>query len=133
MKSFADWTQELAESVGEIQHHWETRKEAELKGMELQDYEEYGIEPNWQNPGAPTIDHSPNPFWNATPVPTTPAPGAPIPDPNPQQIPKMPPIVVAYSACDNCAATRYLYAHTIHQHEYHVCSNCLQVLTGGTP
>lgn len=24
MKSFADWTQELAESVGEIKHHWET-------------------------------------------------------------------------------------------------------------
>lgn len=23
MKSFADWTQELAESVGEVKHHWE--------------------------------------------------------------------------------------------------------------
>jgi hypothetical protein len=31
MKSFADWTQELAESVGPVEHHWETRKEAELK------------------------------------------------------------------------------------------------------
>lgn len=28
MKSFADWTQELAESVGSVEHHWETRKEA---------------------------------------------------------------------------------------------------------
>jgi hypothetical protein len=31
MKSFADWTDEIAQSVGEVTHHWETRKEAELK------------------------------------------------------------------------------------------------------
>lgn len=35
MKSFADWTQELAESVGGVQHHWETRKEAEIRGMDF--------------------------------------------------------------------------------------------------
>lgn len=40
MKTFADWTQELAETVGEVKHHWETRKEADLKAIEL--------EPRWQ-------------------------------------------------------------------------------------
>lgn len=44
MKSFADWTQELAESVGEVRHHWEEPKvEDEL------------YEPNWQAPGAPIL------------------------------------------------------------------------------
>lgn len=57
MKSFADWTQEIADSVGEVQHHWETRKEAEVKGIYnmsqdvfLKNFKDDEEQPGWPVP-----------------------------------------------------------------------------------
>lgn len=117
MKSFADWTQELAESVGEVTHHWETRKEADIKGIDLNfDWgaaeEHDAIAPNWQNPGSASI---PPPF-------------------SPPVIPQAAhPLFVAYAECNNCRKIAYLYEHDVYGKKYHVCNNCMHVLTGGTP
>ncbi len=118
MKSFADWTQELAESVGPVEHHWETRKEEEVKpynGAEALDkllddalYGDSAIAPNWQNPGAPVP--------SAPPMPQASHPQA-----------------VAYDECANCMKKAYLYEHDVYGKKYHVCSACLHVLTGVAP
>lgn len=59
MKSFADWTQELAESVGEIRHHWEEPKVEDELYEPVAPCDDWGLgsddaalTPNWQNPGA---------------------------------------------------------------------------------
>lgn len=53
MKSFADWTEELANAVGEVQHHWETRKEAELKADWTAPVLDDGEQPGWPVPDFP--------------------------------------------------------------------------------
>jgi hypothetical protein len=64
MKSFADWTQELAESVGEVKHHWEdpAPKTEQIFDIEsLDGYLEDTITPSWQAPGAPIPATAPPP------------------------------------------------------------------------
>jgi len=72
MKSFADWTQDIADRVGDVQHHWETNKETELKASDS--FEEH----SWAVPGQ---------------APVPPPPSAPLPDPSMTQ-----PI----DTCDDC-------------------------------
>lgn len=72
MKSFADWTDDIAQSVGEVKHHWET---------------DDGLEPRWQAQNGPDTmadisDPMPGaPYEQGTWTPTL-VPGVPCPDPN---------------------------------------------------
>lgn len=56
MKSFADWTQDIADRVGDVQHHWETRKEAELKASDS--FEEH----SWAVPGQAPVPAATQPI-----------------------------------------------------------------------
>lgn len=107
MKNFADWTQDLAESIGPVEHHWETRKEAELRGIVTQEFcEEFGgaIAPNWQNPGAPISG------------------GGAAPSHNPQ--PAMQ-VSVKYDFCEWCGLKGYLFVPPSDPNGPCICKTCL--------
>lgn len=103
MKSFADWTQDIADTVGEVQQHWETRKEAELKGMD----EEMGaIAPQWMQPGA----------------------AIPMPPPAGQMA-----VAYDKCAYCNEEDYLYPYRAHPNMDERHICRVCLNTVAGGTP
>lgn len=120
MKSFADWTQELAESVGEVKHHWEDE----------------AIEPRWQAQNGPDTmnDSIEDPFgqpnWPIGAAPSQPGPGMPTPPPAPVPTSGDPGLAPRVNCqCDNfCDGAKhdcYMYSPWYGApNNYRLCDSC---------